>query len=232
MKQVILTGDRPTGRLHVGHYVGSLKERVKLQNSGDYDEVYIASLDKDLAQIGLTNINSGAAKIFHYRWEKGEVGEKITQVSGFGELKCIIKQSSNGSKKKEVKGTGAKFFLWQLLTGDGTDGIIGCGIRETKMYKTGAKAGQEYLKRVGVGAVEAFELLNKVESYAEGLGIVQAQYILRFGDGWAENLLTNGRLLYMANMVDEGTQVRMWHYNPKIVDRFDLKTKQIIPYCV
>ena len=41
MKQVILTGDRPTGRLHVGHYVGSLKERVKLQNSGDYDEVYI-----------------------------------------------------------------------------------------------------------------------------------------------------------------------------------------------
>ena len=37
MKQVIVTGDRPTGRLHVGHYVGSLKERVKLQNSGDYD---------------------------------------------------------------------------------------------------------------------------------------------------------------------------------------------------
>ena len=35
MKQVILTGDRPTGRLHVGHYVGSLKERVKLQNSGE-----------------------------------------------------------------------------------------------------------------------------------------------------------------------------------------------------
>ena len=39
MKQVILTGDRPTGRLHVGHYVGSLKERVRLQNSGDFDEI-------------------------------------------------------------------------------------------------------------------------------------------------------------------------------------------------
>ena len=39
MKQVILTGDRPTGRLHVGHYVGSLKERVKLQSLcvGDHD---------------------------------------------------------------------------------------------------------------------------------------------------------------------------------------------------
>ena len=41
MKQVILTGDRPTGKLHVGHYVGSLKERVRLQNSGDYDEIFI-----------------------------------------------------------------------------------------------------------------------------------------------------------------------------------------------
>ena len=41
MKQVILTGDRPTGRLHVGHYVGSLKERVRLQNSGKFDEIYI-----------------------------------------------------------------------------------------------------------------------------------------------------------------------------------------------
>ena len=45
MKQVILTGDRPTGRLHVGHYVGSLKERVRLQNSGLYDEIYIMIAD-------------------------------------------------------------------------------------------------------------------------------------------------------------------------------------------
>ena len=45
MSKIILTGDRPTGRLHVGHYVGSLKERVKLQNSGDYDEIYIMIAD-------------------------------------------------------------------------------------------------------------------------------------------------------------------------------------------
>ena len=37
MKKIILTGDRPTGRLHVGHYVGSLKELVRLQNTGAYD---------------------------------------------------------------------------------------------------------------------------------------------------------------------------------------------------
>ena len=45
MKQIILTGDRPTGRLHVGHYVGSLQERVRLQNSGKYDEIYIMIAD-------------------------------------------------------------------------------------------------------------------------------------------------------------------------------------------
>ena len=45
MKKVILTGDRPTGRLHVGHYVGSLAERVKLQNSGLYDDIYIMIAD-------------------------------------------------------------------------------------------------------------------------------------------------------------------------------------------
>lgn len=45
MEQIILTGDRPTGRLHVGHYVGSLRERVKLQNLGTYDKIYIMIAD-------------------------------------------------------------------------------------------------------------------------------------------------------------------------------------------
>lgn len=45
MKKVILTGDRPTGRLHIGHYVGSLRERVRLQNSGNFDEIYIMIAD-------------------------------------------------------------------------------------------------------------------------------------------------------------------------------------------
>ena len=45
MSKVILTGDRPTGRLHVGHYVGSLKRHVELQNSGEYDKVFIMIAD-------------------------------------------------------------------------------------------------------------------------------------------------------------------------------------------
>ena len=45
MKNIILTGDRPTGRLHLGHYVGSLRRRVELQNSGNFDEIYIMIAD-------------------------------------------------------------------------------------------------------------------------------------------------------------------------------------------
>ena len=45
MKNIILTGDRPTGNLHLGHYIGSLKNRVKLQNEGNYDEMYVMIAD-------------------------------------------------------------------------------------------------------------------------------------------------------------------------------------------
>ena len=45
MSKIILTGDRPTGRLHLGHYVGSLKRRVELQNSGEFDKIFIMIAD-------------------------------------------------------------------------------------------------------------------------------------------------------------------------------------------
>ena len=45
MSNIILTGDRPTGRLHVGHYAGSLKRRIELQNSGKYDDIYVMIAD-------------------------------------------------------------------------------------------------------------------------------------------------------------------------------------------
>lgn len=45
MDKIILTGDRPTGRLHLGHYVGSLKRRVELQNSGDFDKIFVMIAD-------------------------------------------------------------------------------------------------------------------------------------------------------------------------------------------
>ena len=56
MAKIILTGDRPTGRLHVGHYVGSLKRRVELQNSGEFDEIYIMIADAQALTDNMDNL--------------------------------------------------------------------------------------------------------------------------------------------------------------------------------
>lgn len=45
MGKIILTGDRPTGKLHLGHYVGSLRRRVELQNEGDFDRMFVFIAD-------------------------------------------------------------------------------------------------------------------------------------------------------------------------------------------
>lgn len=193
-----------------------------------FDEVIIASLDKDLRQVGRL---AGGPKITHYQWERASqnIGEKKIVVEGFGDLRVIVKPSGK-SQKKEVKGEGPKFFLWQLLTGDSTDGVIGCGKMVKKIRKSGKNAGDEYIAREGVGSIEAFELLKNANSYAEGLRIVQTQYVIHFADAWKEALLKAGRLMYMAHMVDDGHLVRMWHYDGKTTDRFDLKEKRLVSH--
>lgn len=55
-EKIILTGDRPTGKLHLGHYLGSLKNRVRLQNSGEYDEIYIEIADTQAITDNFFNI--------------------------------------------------------------------------------------------------------------------------------------------------------------------------------
>ena len=62
MKNIILTGDRPTGNLHLGHYIGSLTNRVKLQNEGNYDEMYVMIADAQ----GLTDNFDNPKKIRDY----------------------------------------------------------------------------------------------------------------------------------------------------------------------
>ena len=57
MSKIILTGDRPTGPLHIGHYAGSIRRRVELQNSGEYDKIYIMIADAQaLTDLSLIHI--------------------------------------------------------------------------------------------------------------------------------------------------------------------------------
>ena len=57
-KKIILTGDRPTGKLHIGHYVGSLRRRVELQNSGEFDDILIMIADAQALTDNYDNIYS------------------------------------------------------------------------------------------------------------------------------------------------------------------------------
>ena len=68
MEKIILTGDRPTGRLHVGHYVGSLKRRVELQNSGEYDKVFIMIADAQALTDNADNPEKSARILLKLRW--------------------------------------------------------------------------------------------------------------------------------------------------------------------
>ena len=65
MKKIMLTGDRPTGKLHVGHYVGSLRRRVELQNTGDFDDIFIMIADAQ----ALTDNADNPAKCAVISWK-------------------------------------------------------------------------------------------------------------------------------------------------------------------
>ena len=84
MGKIILTGDRPTGRLHVGHYVGSLRNRVVLQNSGKFDKLFFMIAD---AQALTDNFDN-----------PGKVRENILQVA-LDYMACGIDPEKSGLRR-------------------------------------------------------------------------------------------------------------------------------------
>ena len=67
-QKIILTGDRPTGRLHIGHYVGSLRRRVELQDSGEFDKIYIMIADAQALTDNADNPEKVRQKSSRWPW--------------------------------------------------------------------------------------------------------------------------------------------------------------------
>ena len=109
---------------------------------------------------------------------------------------------------------GYKGFLFQCLTGDTADYIIGCGIRTEKTYKSGNKAGQKYLSRSGCTPLKALAILSAPNKSLKVLEVmVGLEYKKVFGKDWLENFEKQARLLWMIREVDqEYTQLKMWSY--------------------
>ena len=130
MKKIILTGDRPTGKLHLGHYVGSLKRRVELQNSGEYDEIYIMIADAQALTDNADNPEKVRQNIIEVALDYMSCGldpEKSTlfiqsQIPELCELTCyymnlvtVSRLQRNPTVKTEIKMRLKPVSLWDFL---------------------------------------------------------------------------------------------------------------------
>ena len=167
------------------------------------DDTVIWSLDKDLRQIPGSHLDDAT--------------QKVVEVTDLGSLE-------DRGKKVYFDGTLGLYF--QLLTGDSTDNIVGCGIRELTVYKSGAKKGQEYYKRKGVGPKKALALLADLDLDA-ALDVVVDEYKKIHGDNWQVELETQANLLFMIRE-QYGEIVQRWTYDNR-EEYFDL-VKGVILY--
>ena len=118
MKNIILTGDRPTGPLHIGHYVGSLRNRVLIQNKGDYDEMYVFIADSqaltdnfnnpkkvrdNVLEVALDNLACGLdpSKITYFI--QSEVPELTELTFYYMNLVTVSRLHRNPTVKEEIK---------------------------------------------------------------------------------------------------------------------------------
>lgn len=123
MDKIILTGDRPTGRLHVGHYVGSLKRRVELQNSGEFDKIYIMIADaqaltdnadnpekvrSNISEVALDYISCGLDPEKSNLFVQSYVSELTELTFYYSNLVTVSRLQRNPTVKSEIQMRGFK----------------------------------------------------------------------------------------------------------------------------
>ena len=117
-KKIILTGDRPTGRLHIGHYVGSLRRRVELQESGAFDEIYIMIADaqaltdnadnpekvrQNIIQVALDYLSAGIDPAKSHILIQSQVAELTELTFYYMNLVTVQRLQRNPTVKQEIQ---------------------------------------------------------------------------------------------------------------------------------
>lgn len=118
MEKIILTGDRPTGRLHVGHYVGSLRRRVELQNSGEFDQIYIMIADaqaltdnfenpekvrQNIIEVALDYLSAGLDPAKSTLFIQSQIPELTELTFFYSNLVTVSRLQRNPTVKNEIK---------------------------------------------------------------------------------------------------------------------------------
>lgn len=177
------------------------------------------SIDKDLRQIPGKHLDDSTKKVIN-----------ITHDG----LLCIntVVSETTGKSKKKVYFTGMVGLHLQMLTGDNTDWIVGCGTREDAVWKSGAKKGQHYLRRDGLGEMAAAKLLisavmhkGEMEASEATLGVVIHQYKLKFKDDWQLHLENQANLLFMTREREDNF-IKRWTFDGRS-EWMDIETGSI-----
>ena len=135
MKNIVLTGERPTGPLHIGHYVGSLKNRVKIQNEGNFDEMYLFAADAqaltdnfdnpkkvrdNVFEVALDNLACGIDPDKVNYFIQSEVSELTEITYYYLNLVTVARLHRNPTVKEEIKMRGFEesiptgFFIYPV----------------------------------------------------------------------------------------------------------------------
>lgn len=118
MEKIILTGDRPTGRLHIGHYVGSLRRRVELQNSGEFDKIFIMIADaqaltdnfdnpekirQNIIEVALDYLSAGLDPAKSTLFVQSQIPELTELTFFYSNLVTVSRLQRNPTVKSEIK---------------------------------------------------------------------------------------------------------------------------------
>ena len=117
-EKIILTGDRPTGRLHVGHYVGSLRRRVELQNSGEFDKIFIMIADaqaltdnfdnpekvrQNIIEVALDYLSAGLDPAKSNLFIQSQISELTELTFFYSNLVTVSRLQRNPTVKSEIQ---------------------------------------------------------------------------------------------------------------------------------
>ena len=213
-KKIILTGDRPTGRLHLGHYVGSLKNRVIMQNEGDYEKMYVMIADSQALTDNFDNPEKIRENLLEVALDYLSVGidpEKVTifvqsQVEELTELTfyflnlvTLSRLERNPTVKSEIKMRGfetslpAGFLIYpvsqaaDILLFDAN--VIPVGIDQEPMLEQAREIARSFNNVYGEIFTEPYAVLPENETARRMPGI----------DGNAKMSKSLGNAIYLAD---------------------------------
>lgn len=218
MGKIILTGDRPTGPLHIGHYVGSLRNRVRIQNEGDYDEMYLFAADSqaltdnfdnprkirdNVFEVALDNLACGIDPNKVNYFIQSEVSELTELTFYYMNLVTVSRLYRNPTVKEEIKLRGfedsipAGFFTYPVSqTADITAfkaNIVPVGDDQLPMIEQAREIVRKFNSIYGETLVEPEAKLPKSENERRLVGT----------DGSAKMSKSLGNCIYLKDSAEE-----------------------------